>query len=116
MRTSSFPPIYVSTKEESFFLNFFVLRGAKNTSKTCGLTRVRTRDSDLEVIRGHFCREQFYEWFGGKRQFLENTDEREFCDHSCVRAYIFSASLKMLLKIRTRVRVYISILRVNFKL
>ena len=43
MRTSSFPPIYVSTKEESFFLNFFVLRGAKNTSKTCGLTRVRTR-------------------------------------------------------------------------
>lgn len=33
-RTSSVPPV-ISTKEESFFLNFFVVSGAKNTSKTC---------------------------------------------------------------------------------
>ena len=33
-RTSSVPPV-ISTKEESFFLKFFVLSGAKNTSKTC---------------------------------------------------------------------------------
>ena len=32
-RTSSVPPV-ISTKEESFFLNFFVVSGAKNTSKT----------------------------------------------------------------------------------
>ena len=32
-RTSSVPPV-ISTKEESFFLNFFVVSGAKNTRKT----------------------------------------------------------------------------------
>ena len=32
-RTSSVPPV-ISTKEESLFLNFFVVSGAKNTSKT----------------------------------------------------------------------------------
>ena len=32
-RTSSVPPV-ISTKEESFFLNFFAVSGAKNTSKT----------------------------------------------------------------------------------
>ena len=99
-------------------MNFFVVSGAKNTRKTYRLLeyeretyasffkvqRVRnTTDTHYEYERETYRRWRLYEaifvesnfneWFGGKRQFLENTDKREFCDHSCVHAHIFYVSL-----------------------